>query len=54
LEKGLADALKSTTPKIDPQVAMMFAQAYFSEKQAQKEKRKKKRKRRNLFDDLCC
>jgi hypothetical protein len=31
--KDLADALKSTTPKLHPQVAMMFAQAYFSEKQ---------------------
>ena len=46
LEKGLADALKSTTPKIDPQVAMMFAQAYFSEKQAQKKAEEEKKAKR--------
>lgn len=51
LEKGLADALKSTTPKIDPQVAMMFAQAYFSEKQAQK-KAEEEKKAKKFFDDL--
>lgn len=51
LEKGLADALKSTTPKIDPQVAMMFAQAYFSEKQAQK-KAEEEAKAKKFFDDL--
>jgi FKBP-type peptidyl-prolyl cis-trans isomerase len=34
LEKGLSDALNSRVPKVDPQLAMMYAQAYFTEKQA--------------------
>lgn len=51
LEKGLADALKTKQPRIDPKIAMVLAQAYFSEKQAQK-KAEDEAKAKKFFDDL--
>ncbi len=51
LEKGLADALKSLTPKIDPKIAMVYAQAFFSEKQAMK-KAEDEAKAKKVLDDI--
>ena len=51
LEKGLSDALKTIKPKIDPQVAMGYAQAYFSEKQTTK-KAEEDAKAKKFMDDL--
>jgi FKBP-type peptidyl-prolyl cis-trans isomerase len=51
LEKGLADALKGVLPKIDPQVAMSYAQAFFTEKQVLK-KAAEDAKAKKFFDDL--
>lgn len=51
LEKGLADALKSTAPKINPQIAMSFAQNYFAEKQAIK-KAADEAKTKKILDDI--
>ena len=51
LEKGLADALKGVLPKIDPQVAMGYAQAFFTEKQVLK-KAADDAKVKKFFDDL--
>lgn len=51
LEKGLADALKSLTPAISPQIAMSMAQAYFTEKQAEKQAEEAK-KAKQFLDGL--
>ncbi len=51
LGKGLSDALKATTPKIDPQIAMIYAQTYFGEKQAIK-KAEEEAKTKKIMDDM--
>lgn len=51
LEKGLADALKGALPKIDPQIAMMYAQTFFTEKQALK-KAIEDAKAKKILDDM--
>lgn len=51
LEKGLADVVKGQKPKIDQQIGMIYAQAYFTEKQAAK-KALEDAKAKKFFDDL--
>lgn len=52
LEKGLSDALNSKAPKIDPQLAMMYAQAYFTEKQAIKKQKKMQKQKLSSMRSL--
>lgn len=51
LQKGLSDALKAKEPKINTQVGMMYAQSYFTEKQALK-KAEEEAKAKKFFEDL--
>jgi FKBP-type peptidyl-prolyl cis-trans isomerase len=51
LQKGLTDALNNIAPKIDPQIAMMYAQAYFGQKQAAK-KAAEEAKAKAFFESL--
>ncbi len=48
---GIADAMANTQPKIDPQAAMMLAQAYFGEQQALKAA-EKSAKAKLFFDQI--
>lgn len=51
LEKGLEGALKRLTPEVDPNIALAYAQAYFTEKQPIK-KAEEEANSKKIMDDI--